>query len=154
VQLPPSKGPHTIMKTKNLAVPALALLLAAGAGALSACGPSNNAAAEQSAKAKASAAENSQAGKLSKADAQKLLATCPIPQGVHQLSLSSWEVTLHCAGVPKSEWKPAAGCVLKNVENGHLPKDSQGREQYLINAAFPCLQQYHGTATPAPAASK
>jgi hypothetical protein len=137
------------MKTKNLAVPVLAAVTALTAAACTQNTPSG-----QSAKAKASAAENSQAGKLTKADAQKLLAACPIPQGVHQLSLSSWEVTLHCAGVPEKQWKNAAGCVLKNVENGHLPKGSQGREQYLINAAFPCVQQYHGTATPAPAASK
>lgn len=140
------------MKTKNLAVPALALLLAGGAGAIAGCSPSSG----QSAKSRASAAETSQAGKLTKADAQKLLVACPIPQGVHQLSLSSWEVTLHCAGVPKSNWKPAAGCVLKNVENGKLPKDKQGRETSLINDAYPCLQHYHGAAggTPAPQASK
>jgi hypothetical protein len=143
--------------TRTLVVPALALMAALGAGAITACGPSgSHAAAEQSAKARASAAETSQAGKLTKADAQKLLQACPVPQGAAQLSRSSWETTLHCAGVPKSEWKPAAGCVLKNIENGHLPKDKEGRKQYLINAAFPCLQQYHGTATgtPAPQASK
>lgn len=138
------------MKIKNLVVPAFALTLACAAGAIAGCSPSSG----QSAKSRASAAETSQAGKLTKADAQKLLVACPIPQGVHQLSLSSWEVTLHCAGVPKSNWKPAAGCVLKNVENGKLPKDKQGRETSLINDAYPCLQQYHGAASATPQASK
>lgn len=138
------------MKIKNLVVPAFALTLACAAGAIAGCSSSSG----QSAKSRASAAETSQAGKLTKADAQKLLVACPIPQGVHQLSLSSWEVTLHCAGVPKSNWKPAAGCVLKNVENGKLPKDKQGRETSLINDAYPCLQQYHGAASATPQASK
>jgi hypothetical protein len=143
------------MKTKNLVVPTVALMAALTAGAVTGCGSSgSHAASEQSAKAKISAEKSSPAGQLTQADAKKLLAACPIPQGVHQLSLSSWETTLHCAGVPKSNWKPAAGCVLKAVENGKLPKDKQGRETALINDAFPCLQHYHGAASATPQASK
>lgn len=135
------------MKTKILVVPTAALMAALAAGGLTGCkGSGSHAASEQSAKAKISAEKSSAAGQLTDADAKKLLVDCPIPQGAAQLSKSHWETTLHCAGVPKSEWKAAAGCVLKNVENGHLPKDKQGRETSLVNDAFPCVEQYHGAS--------
>jgi glucose/arabinose dehydrogenase len=132
------------ISTKILVVPALA----AGIAVLAGCNSGgSHTAAEQSAKARASAAAQSTAGQKAKSDAQLLLKQCPVPQGAAQLSKTAWKTWMGCADVPQKNWKNAAGCVLTNAEHGgKLPKDHQARETALINDAFPCVQKYHGAS--------
>lgn len=114
---------------------------------VAACGPSHGShtAAEQSAKARASALATSSSAQQAKTDAKALLRACPPPQGASQLSQAAWTTWARCAGVPKAAWKPAAGCVLTAVEHGgKFPAGKQARETALINDAYPCVQKYHG----------
>lgn len=125
---------------------AAAALVVAGALAVAGCGPKTSAAI-----AKATASPTSSAVKQGKQDAKALFAHCIPASAAGQAALltssTARQNVMQCAGVPKGERKVAAECVLTAVENGGKPpKGRQNEELWLLNAAYPCVQKYQGSA--------
>lgn len=126
----------------------LAVIVAAGAFALSLSACHSNSAT--SASERASALATNSAAQVGKTDAETLIRHClpssPIGQIHLATSKNAREALYQCVGVPKADRQQAAACALGNLEKVKPPKGAQAREEWALAAVTPCVQKYQGGA--------
>jgi hypothetical protein len=122
---------------------------------MAACSSSNDSsgspdpAAASSVAAKVSAEATSTAA----TDAKQFFAAC-LPAGaagqvklvVSLTTVAGWKSLMGKCGVPEADDQAAATCALGRVEAAGKPP-KEGKLDWLLNAAFPCVKGYQGGGT-------
>lgn len=65
-----------------------------------------------------------------------------LPAGNAQYTVSGWEGAAKCGGVPRGSRLAAARCMMGRIFNKPFPADKQARDEAMVNAAYPCIQQF------------